>query len=503
VTAPGASRTSRAGLACALSAGALFTAFAGSFGLHRYFDDWMFPINAAQAAANGGVSAFIRSPVGHHWSPLWNALEVLNVRIAGGESDIAIRLLTVVIGACACWWFWRVAGALRLSAKAAMLGIAVLVLHHVNAAAVYSFDTYSQVIADFATWIVAGRLLVIVATDERRLHALEAAALAAATAVALLVKEQALAATASVLWLAVVAVARSPEHRKIFSTLCVWIVAIAATFAFMRRAAGIPFSSTGAFRLCVACAPRNIATLLGLLVLPVRSVAIYDALRDVSSVSARLLVAAAACTSVMLVAVLGGALARADTPPTRLRQIAIGGLLIASCFPTAVLAHVGELYAHTAVFWFALLCAEAFDVWSATTRRRGWVEAGSLAYALLLAIGLRLNLADMRANGERAERWLREYANAIGGLPDGAVVLVHGRVPHRNAADFGLYRLTNPEYLMLELPTVLEERAGRHVRVVPEWNAGAQDPGWALTEGPIYDAWRHGDDITVARRAPR
>jgi hypothetical protein len=489
---------------------ALLVVFAGSFGLHRYFDDWVFPVNAADALARGDTLAFVALPVGHHWSPIWNALEATNVAVAGWSSDVLIRTLTVLALVGACGWLCVVARALGCSTTATAVAVGVLALHHVNAAALYSFDTYSQCIADLLTWIVAGRLLVITCATDRasRLSIGEAGVLAGLVALGLMTKEQALAAAACVLWLAIFHFAqertadrRVDEGPILFA--CAGVVVASGVFALARRATGIQFATDGAFSFCLRCAPLNTATLVGLVFLPVRSLFVFDAWRSASTIAGRVQLASAGAAAAALTIALMVGLVRAQTVEARRCHAATAGLLVASCFPTMVLAHVGELYAHTAVFWFALLSGQALDGWHGTQRVRRLSGAVALVYLASLAVGLRANLADMRASGNRAALWLDRYAVALADVPSGAVAFVRGEEPRKRPGDYGLYRLTDPEYLMLELPEVLEHRTGGRFHVVAEWS---EDPGYvrrALGQGPIYDVRRVGDGISVVRHTPR
>jgi hypothetical protein len=475
---------------------------AGAFGMQRYFDDWMFLLNAADAIDHGRVLAFVGSPVGQHWSPLWNAIEAINVRLAGWESDTLIRTLDAIILAGACVWFCRLASRLGCSPLAASVGVGVVALHHVNAAAVYSFDTYSQCFADLITWIVAGHVLAVVVTAGRSLRTNDGIWLMLLMTLGLLAKEQALATTASVLWLTAVALTdrNAAAHRRALTTLAIVTLAIATAFALSRRAAGVVFDASGPLRLCVGCAPRNIVVLLGLLLLPVRSLMVMDAWRATPMDTGRLIAATVATMAVGTF--LLGAMTRARRTGEWRRLVAIVGLVFAACLPTSLLGHVGELYAHTAVFWFALLCADAVDGWRTGARWVSWHTVAVVGYLVSLGTGLRANLADMRENGRRATSWLAAYAQAVERVPDGAVVLVHGARPQKADGDYSLYRLTTPEYLMLELPPVLEHRVGDRIRIFVEWAADAADrhPDRDYPPGGTYDLWRRGDRIVIERR---
>lgn len=93
--------------------GALLCAivFTGSTGLARYYDDWTFVAAAARAVDQSTVASSLVTPVGLHWSPLWNLIDLLNFLAVGWDDDRFIRLLTLAAYAAGLgdarglgWW---------------------------------------------------------------------------------------------------------------------------------------------------------------------------------------------------------------------------------------------------------------------------------------------------------------------------------------------------------------------------------------------------------------
>jgi hypothetical protein len=467
--------------------------FWGSTGLHRFYDDWSFIAAAALAIEEGGVAPYLVSPVGLHWSPLWNLLALGNFLLVGWDDDRLVRSVALLAQAGALVWFVRVGRLCGVSMTASMFGMAVFALHPVRAAALYSFDTYSQVLVDLGSWVAAGLALQAVVAG----RGLRDRRLAAAVLIPLLclpLKEQALAGAAAVWCVIVVACARTTDRNA--RRRGVWLAGALATgvvaFAVARHDLGVTFTNTEAYRLCLACVPRNIALIGGSLVLPVRTLDVVDAWHG----QAWPTLALAALGAGLVVAFVRPALQRLD-------GAIVAILLVLAVFPVALLAHVGELYAHTATFWFAMLMAVAADSWGAaagTAARRAALGVAAGVYLVGLGTGLRANLAEIRHTGELAATWRERYDTAVAPLPEGSVLLVRTPWPVRNPGDYSLYRLTSPDFVMTMWAWVRRTPADRRLEVIFEWSGDTSLDALASrarTE-PVFELRRTPERFEVA-----
>jgi len=508
---PAASGLARRGLAwwyVPVIAILLYVAFANSFGLYRFFDDWSFPTDAASALASGRTWSFIRGANGRHWAPLWNALVIANVSLVGWESDLAIRTFTVALQCAALLWFVALARALKASRGATLVGLGVLGLHHVSAVTLYSFDTYSQFGADLVTWVVGGLALVALSGEQGRGRRYLSLAIGVLP-VGLLMKEQALSG-AAVLLLALVcrAVTGPATERRWHLGAALLVTGGVAAFAAARWSAGSGFEPDGAFRLCVTCAPVNMAFLFGPVVLPVRSLVVMDAWRAVPArIGALLLVAL--CASLLVIALVAGLRRRLRAGGGTATILTTVAFFLLSGVPVVFLGRVGLLYAHTAVFWWALLVAHATDGWLAPTRHRrravAVVGVVASAYLVMLGVSLRSNLESMRRTSDRAVWWLNAYASEARRVPPGSALLVHIEQRERNAGDYSLLRLTTPEYLVLVTPEALQHRLGPDVTVVLDWepDEAEQEMIDATARGKVgYAIQRYGERLELTPWRP-
>jgi hypothetical protein len=388
-----------------------------------------------------------------------------------------------------------------MTAGARLAGMAVLGWHHVNAAAYYSFDCYAQVAADLCTWTVVGLALAF-ALDRRSAPSRAARVATVALFVAgLLIKEQVLASVAGLAVVALWFTVAEPVHqRRGLWTLLIAIVVAGTAFAWLRAAYGVTLDTAGAASLCWQCVPGNMALVTGGLLLPVRTLEVYLALIQAGSDLPRLIVAGAGAATVTAGLVFGLA-AYPQNDVKRRRVPLLVALVIASFFPTALLAHVGELYAHTAVFWFALLAAYAVD--GLRLRARAFstpiaraLAALGVAYAIALYGGLRMNLADMRATGERAAAWLDAFRGATAGVPDGSTVLVRGLYGAKGPGEYGLYRLTSAGPLLGEWGGALTFVAPPGVTLVEE-DEGRLYPNDPRLQRRLFVADFSGEHLTV------
>lgn len=424
-------------------------AFWRGFGLLRFYDDWFFAREAERAVRDHAFLSFIFTPAAQHWSPLWQAFDFLNAWAVGWKSDALIRGAIVVLVFIGLLVFARLATHLRFSTGAIVVGLGVLGLHHLNAVAYYSFDCYSQIAADLCTWSSLS-LVFIAATGDHGSPRRRGRVIAAVLlfVVGLLTKEQGLAALAGVTTLAVwfTAVERvDVERRRMLWSVWAVMLVLGVAFTLLRLMAGRWLAEP--YHLCLTCIPGNLGMFLGALALPLTTVYAYPAIAapwaSVGTVVAAVLGASMVCLMVGLgVAAYG-----------HWRRVALLlGLVVATLFPTVMLAHVGELHVHPAVFWYAVIVAMAVDGWGQrvpSVDRRLAPAFGTL-YLVALVTSLQINLAEMRATGERAASLLSTFHAAVRDVPAGSVVLVRGLENVKAPADYGLYRLTTPGMLLYE-----------------------------------------------------
>jgi hypothetical protein len=204
------------------------------------------------------------------------------------------------------------------------------------------------------------------------------------------------------------------------------------------------------YHLCLACVPGNLGMVLGALALPITTVRAYPAIVHPGSSVGTLVVAALGALLVCMLVGLGVA-----AHGRRRRAALVLGLAAATVFPAMMLARIGELHAHTAVFWYAVLVAMAVDGWrdrlgGVDRRRARLLAAVGALYIVALATSLRINLAEMRATGERSASLLSAFRAAARDLPAGSVVLARGLENVKAPDDYSLYRLTTPGMLLYE-----------------------------------------------------
>jgi hypothetical protein len=425
--------------------------FAGGFGLYPWYDDWMYLSAAGDALARHAPGEFIWSPLTPHWSPLAFALEIVNLRLVGWESDLFIRLAIAVLVFVGLFVFAAFARHQGSSGVGVAAGLGVLALHHINAAAFYSFDCYDQIAADLLTW--TSLTLLIRASDAVGRRAWRQCAWAVGLYVpALLFKEQALTVAAGAVVIAIWASAFKPPPaaRRLWIVLAV-IVGISALFAFARWRAGLWFQPDGPYRLCLTCVPGNVGLLAGSLMLPVRTLDVFVALKQWPAAMRVVLPAALATVGLIWLLVAGVARNR-RAKGHRLTPLYLA-LLAASFFPVTLLATAVELHAHTALFWFALVISSAVDGWRDRLRRAERPVKYAMAallcgYVVALGTGLHQNRDEMRASGERSRDWRVRLHAAAAEAPRGSTILVRGLLLVKSPDDYGLYRVTLPGYLL-------------------------------------------------------
>jgi hypothetical protein len=248
----------------------------------------------------------------------------------------------------------------------------------------------------------------------------------------------------------------------------------------------------------------NIAELGAAVMLPVRTLVALDAARSAPPAIGRL-AAVGSATACVAAAVAAGNVVRARGGRDAARALAlVVCAAAASFFPVALLFHVGELYAHTALFWFAVLAAFAVDgLWIALRRARAAVLVCAAAYLVGIAAGQRANLSEMRATGERARAWLARIDDRLRPVPDGGFVLIAASGEYKAPFDYGLYRVTTPQVLVLTGLSPYPVRAAMRDRVAVYLDFA--DPGlWraALERAGARGAYRleiAGGDARLSR----
>jgi len=457
-------------------------------------DDWTFAAGASRALREGAIVTYALEPLGQHWSPLWQAFDVANIWLVGWSSDLLIRSLTAALAVGSLWLFLHTARQLGMSLFPALCGSVVLALHPLNAAPYYSFDCYSQMYVDLSSWYIASVLLVRV-SGRGEPRASSPLILTCIFAIALAAKEQALAAWAMVavlaLWFHAVAPV-STACRLLLRRVWAGFTVVAVVFTLLRLAAGVSLSGTEEQQVCVSCVPANVAAFVVGTIHPMRAMPVYFAVLDPTAHPLRLLMAAVSIVAVAAALWAGiRALYTAGRPEARY-AVLFAGLIVASAFPTALLSRVGELHAHTGLFWFAMLVATAAEGWrrrlsGATWPRPALATAALLLYWAALLVGLRANLSDMRDTGIRAARLQARFRQAVSALPEGSVILVRGLERVRAPGDYGLYRLTTPGVLLLDPKDSLALGTGDRFRIVDEesWrevtNVRSGAPAFAVT----------------------
>jgi len=493
---------------------ALLVTYIGGFGLYRFADDWAYVYRASKAAVDGTMINFI---FGHfyqsHWSPLHHATEALNFILVGWKDDWFIRSFTIFMHVLSLVAAWLAIRRMRFGVFGAVATIGVMGFHHTQAIAIYSFDTTSQCAADTLGWL--GVLAFWRSLHERQPWRSKSYWCALVLLpIALLFKEVALAAAGVYVIFAIVHFAHAGEYRRWLQSVlqtCLPVVGITIGFALI-RALFCPFwPKSGPTMWSPSSVPVNMAQLGLALITPFRTLEWFDALKAQPIQITRLVLAA--CLSILLLSVLcAGATVRMRRCPEYTRAFCIlAGAMIVSWYPFSLMAHVSELYVHTSLFWFALLVGYAADGWAM------WLERGRpmrvvaltlsiVAYCVCLGYGLRLNLRDMRATGERSAIWMERFDDALSVVPSGSRVLIYNHDPARGDQDYSVYRDTTVQGLMFREVPPTAFRFLKHSTVYFYQVLGQEEPDYAkvfpaaAADMPIYELHIRDDAIKVNRK---
>ncbi|MBS1790790.1 MAG: hypothetical protein JST85_23945 [Acidobacteria bacterium] len=428
--------------------------FIGAFGLFRFHDDWTFAYKAREALAKGESLSFILRPLDQHWSPLWQLTEVINARLVGWESDYFLRgfiLLTFFASLALLLNFTRWLGVNAVSTCAALI---VFGVHPISAVARYSFDCYSQCAADLLTWTAAVLLMakILPFDGSNEIGKKSLWGFYGLLIIGLLFKEQALAGFATSAWFLAVAFFRFSKIRRASIFILTGLFLLAGAFTLIRFLAGVSTQMEGPFHISPLHAPINAIILVGGQVSPIPLLFWFDALRAQPREIGLLVLYALLSASVVTFLLAGLFFCWRHSPENRFHLVLVSGALILSGFPAALLAHVGELYAHTGLFWFATLVALATQGWRISFQeksRERIIQAAVLVWGIVLAIGLRGLMAEMRATGERSRQWLTRSKELLAPLPAGSFVVVDAQEPAKLLVDYSLLRLSRPQYLIL------------------------------------------------------
>jgi hypothetical protein len=458
-------------------------AFARGFGMYPFYDDWMYLSAAGAALAHHAPGEFIWSAFPPHWSPLSFAFWIFNLRFVGWESDALIRMTNAVMvwaGLMGFSIFARWHGASRLAVVA---GMATLGWHHINAAPYYAWDSFDQLAADLLSW--ASVALMITIANRSHAHATRRVAQASAlVAPALLIKEEALAAVAGIVLVAIwssVLVREDVTTRRMRWSAAAATLAMAAGFAALRWHAGLWFDASGPYRFCAACIPGNAGLMLASQIVPVRTLDVFLAVHDWPP-DLTVAIRAVLATLAVVPAVAFGLLSRSREDRQLVTLYAL--LMLASGFPILLQGNVTELHAHTGLFWWALLVTLAVDGWrrrmpSARGAARLALAGVPAVYALALGIGLQSNLAEMRATGERSRAWRARLQASLSSVAPGSRVLVRGVPLVKLSTDYGLYRVSTPGYLLAGI-VGLAWRSPLHLEFCGDADACEEPPQYVL-----------------------
>jgi hypothetical protein len=420
--------------------------------MYPFYDDWMFFSAAGAALDHHAPGEFIWSAFPPHWSPLPFAFWFFNLRYVGWENDALIRGANAVMAWLGLVGFAAFARRLGASRPAVVAGMATLGWHHINAAPYYAWDCFNQLAADLLSWTIVA--LLVTTLNRSRDDAIRRMGLALAlVAPALLTKEEALAAVAGIVLLAIWSSAvlhEKPPMPRVRWGVAVAALAMAGGFAALRWRAGLWFDPSGPYRFCPTCAPGNAGLLLASVIVPTRTLDVFLAMRSWPPDLSVVVPAALAALAVVAAVVLGlRSLPREDWRAAMLYAT----LVLASGFPILLQENVTELHAHTALFWWALLVTLAVDGWrrrvpATQGAARAALAGGAVVYAMALGIGLQNNLAEMRATGERSRAWRTRLQASLHSAAVGSRVLVRGVPLVKGPTDYGLYRVSTPGYLL-------------------------------------------------------
>lgn len=487
-------------------------AFIGAFGLYRFHDDWTFAYKAQAALAKGRPLDFILYPLEQHWSPLWHLTETINARLAGWESDAFIRgfVLATFLGSLALLMkFTRWLGLTTVGTCAALVTFGV---HPISAVARYSFDCYSQCAADLLAWAAAALLVMkILPGDGSEVRKKSLPWFFVLLAVGLLFKEQALTGFAVSAWFLAVAFYRSGSGkvRRASILILAGLFLLAGAFTLTRFLAGVSTQMSGPFHISPLHAPANTVILIGGQVSPVPLLYWFDALRAQPREVGLLALYAVLSLSTLAYLLTGLFFRWKYLPEKRFQLALVVGALIFSGFPAALLAHVGELYAHSGLFWFAGIMALATEGWRIRVQGKighRLIGAAVIALGIVMAIGLRGLMGEMRLTGERAKQWLTRINDNLAPLPAGSFVVVDADEPAKPPTDHNVIRLTRPQYLILtgirpwSLRWVTNESKTVVVRqAIDEMESWRQELANRQRENMAYRLWLTGNEVYLHR----
>ena len=492
---------------------ALLVAYIGGFGLHRFADDWSYVYRASKAV-NGNMIGFIFGPWYQlHWSPLHHATEALNFNLAGWKSDWFIRSFTVFMHVLSLVAAWLAIRRMRFGVFGAVATIGVMGFHHTQAMAIYAFDTYSQCAADTIGWL--GALAFWRSLYERQPWRSKSYWCALVLLlIALLFKEVALAAAGVYVIFAIVHFAQAGEYRRWLQSVlqtCLPVIGITVGFALIRALFSLFLPKFGPAMFSPSSAPANMAQLGLALISPLRTLEWFDTLKA-QPIQITRLVLAAFLSILLLSVLLAGAIVRMRRCPEYTRTFwMLAGAMIVSWYPFSIMAHVSELYVHTSLFWFALLVGYAADGWAM------WLQRGRpmlvvaltlsiVAYCVCLGYGLRLNLRDMRATGERAAIWMERFDDALSAVPSESRVLIYNHNPASGDRDYSAYRDTTVQSLLLSEMPPPALRFLKHSTVHFYQVLGQEEPDYtkvfpaAAADTSVYELHIRDDVIKVNRK---
>lgn len=444
-----------------------------------YFGDDLLFVHLGPAP--GVLAQFRQVDPWNRWYRPVEAVVLAAIQHRFGLETLPLHALALAAHIALAWIVWKALldfGASRFAARLASL---LMLVAQAGAAAVLGNDTLSEVFGTlFGTWalVLFARVLWPERAPGGRARVATWAAAGVALTLSLFSKEAMVGFALAALALAALRVACAPRLAsavRAAAIVAALTVAATALYLGMRQTASGPHATIGGsgnygFHLG-ANVPEHLAMLAGTALLPVSTVAAFDAYAARSWVA----LGAIALLTLTLAAIVVVSLGRSG----RDRATAFAALGLCTLAPVLPLRHVSELYAYSALPFVSAIVgvglAEAIGRVRAVAARRAALVA-VVAVLLVQSAGVISKAALMDGNGRASDRMLAVIDGVVPSIPAGGTLwLVRS---DRSAPEYSIYRVEGVNVLR-HAEDYIRDRTRRpdlHVEIIRASDLAARPP---------------------------